>query len=500
MSEDIRRRAVRAIGASSVSSWLAKLISLLSTLVLVRLLAPEDFGLMAMATTVTGLIGFFNEVGIGAAIVQREALRDEELDGCFGISLLASGLLSAVTLLSSWPAAWYFDMPKLQPVIAVLGFGFLFGGLDTIPGSLLRRELRMQAVLWSGAVSVIIQSVVAIPLAAMGFGTWALVASFFIGQTVNTVWVWRVVSWRPSWPLRMRHGKGLFTYGLNITYTRVLWHVYMNADKLIIGKFLAERAVGIYDVGKSLASLPTSQISGVVTSIASPVFARVQADIPKLQSVLLRFTRGISYATFPALAGMALVAPDLVMVMLGPKWTEAVLPLQALCISEIFRTVASLQSQLLISTGNVSRLVRYSTLCAVVLPVSIGFGAWLDGLRGVSMAWAIVYPILAMWLLREATIVSRMSVRDFWRAVRQPAYGTAVMAAAVVGVSNAIAPFAWPSLVNLICEVATGSLTYLAYVVIFDREGLLEIRQVLSDFGIPDSKLDRWPLKQRGKD
>ena len=93
MTDDLRRRAVRAIGASSVGGWLAKLISLLSTLVLVRLLTPEDFGLMAIATTAAGFIGFFNEVGMGAAIVQRKELRDAEINGCFGIAVLASAVL-----------------------------------------------------------------------------------------------------------------------------------------------------------------------------------------------------------------------------------------------------------------------------------------------------------------------------------------------------------------------------------------------------------------------
>lgn len=497
MRQDLRRHVVRAVGATTAGSGLAKLISLLSTLVLARLLTPADFGLMAIASTVTGFIGFFNEVGIGAAIVQRTDVRDEEINGCFGIAILASTLLCGLAIALSWPTARFFAMPHLQPVLAVLGVGFFFGALNTVPISLLRRELRLQAVLWLGVTSAVLQSLAAIPLAFMGLGYWALVLSFFVGQTVSAIWLWRVVKWRPSLPMRLSEGRALLGYGLNITYTRVLWHLYMNVDKLIVGKFVGEHAVGIYDVSKSLASLPTSQITGVVISIASPVFSRVQADPPRLQAVFLRFTRGVAYLTFPALAGIAVVADQLVFVLLGPQWVEAVWPLQALCISEMVRSVAYLQSQLLISTGNVKRAVVYNAICAAALPIAIAAGASIGGLNGVATAWATAYPLLALWLLREAVAVIHLSYGDFWRAVRQPLFGTTVMVLTVLAGRLLIQPLALPAALGLTYAVAIAVSTYCAYMIFVDRDGLAEIRQVLHDFGVPVRHLNRWPFNHR---
>lgn len=497
MSEDLRRIAVRAIGATTAGSGLAKVISLLSTLVLARLLTPGDFGLMAIATTVVGFIGFFNEVGIGAAIVQRTQVRDEEINGCFGIAMLASTLLCGVAVALSWPLASIFSMPNLQPVLAVLGFGFFFGAVNTVPFAILRRDLRLQAVLWLGVTSAIVQAIIAIPIAFFGLGYWALVISFFVGQTISTLWLWRVVKWRPSLPLHLREGRALLGYGLDVTYTRVLWHFYMNADTLIVGKLLGERAVGIYDVSKSLASLPTSQITGMVISIASPVFSRLQADLPRLQVVLLRFTRGVAYLTFPALAGIAVVADQLVLVFLGPQWIEAAWPLRALCISEMVRSVAYLQSQLLISTGHVRRAVVYNAICAASLPLAIAAGAWLDGLRGVSVAWATAYPLLALWLLREALTVSQLRYVDFWHAVRHPLFGTGAMVLAVLATDEMLDSLAWPTAIGLACSIAVAALTYVAYLILIDREGMNEIRQVLGDLGVPIRHLNHWPFSHR---
>lgn len=496
MSDNLRQRAVRAMAAVTASQWLAKLVSLGTTLVLVRLLTPEDFGLMAIATTVTGLISYFDEIGLGAAIVQRKELRDEEVNGCFGIAMLTSAALCAVTVALSWPAAAFFDSPRLQPVLAVLAFGFFFGALNSVPMALLQRDMRLQATVWIGVTGAIVQSLVAIPLALLGFSYWALVISLFVGQTVSTIWFWRVAGWRPRWPMHLREGLGLLSYGLNVTYTRILWHLYMNADKLIIGKLLGERAVGVYDIGKSLASLPTAQISGLVTKVASPVFSRVQSDMERLQSAFLRFTRGVAYVTFPVLGGMALVAPDLVPVLLGDQWGAAVLPLQALCISEMVRAVANLQSQLLISSGHVARLVKYSTLCAVCLPSAIAAGAWLDGLRGVSIAWAVVYPLLSTWLLREVTLVTGLRYIEVWAAVRAPLLGTLIMAATITGVHYMLLAWSPSHGVLLVAQVGAAALAYLWFLVYADRDGLSEVRQALRDFGVPDARLQRWPFSR----
>lgn len=113
-----------------------------------------------------------------------------------------------------------------------------------------------------GITATSLQAVASIILAWFGFKYWSIVGGFFIGQTVATLWYWRAAGWRPQLPLRLREGRSLLGYGIDVTFTRVLWHLYMNVDKLIVGKLLGERAVGVYDVSRSLATLPTSQISG----------------------------------------------------------------------------------------------------------------------------------------------------------------------------------------------------------------------------------------------
>ena len=496
----MRRRVVRAVGANGLTSGLAKIVSLLTTLVLARLLAPEEFGLMALASTVIGVVGLFNEIGIGAAIVQQPTLRPEAVDGVFGMALIVSAALCALAVALSWPASVFFKLPPLEMVIVVMAFGFFFAAANSVPLALLRREMRFQAVLWAGFACVVAQSLTALLFGWLGYRHWAIVAGFFAGQLVETLWFWRVSPWRPRWPLQLRAGRELLGYGLNITASRVLWHLYMNADKMIVGRLMNAHAVGVYDVSRSLAGLPTSQIAGLVVGIAAPVYARVQGDPARLQAVQLRLTRGVAYLSFPLLLGIAAMAEELVAVLLGPQWSEAALPLRALCGAEMVACIANLQSQLLISTGHVRRLLRYNLLCTGVMPMAIAAGAWADGLRGVSLAWLSVYPLLALWLLNEALGVSKLRYRDFWRAVRQPLGGALTTAAALLLLRLAF-DHGWPeapAALRLAAGVALGTLVYLAYLVAIDREGVAEVRQVLADIGVPAKALARWPFV-RGK-
>lgn len=494
MTGDMRRSVVRAIGSSTVISVLSKVMSLCATLVLVRLLSPGDFGLVAIATTVTGLIGFFNEIGLGSAIVQRQNVTDDEIDGCFGIAMIASSVLVVVTMALAWPASRFYEMPDLFHVLLVLGACLYFGALNTIPLALLRKQLRFQPVLWCSAVAVLVQAAVAIPLAALGWRHWSIVVGFVLGQCATTAWYWTASRWRPGWPISLSKGRELMGYGLNITTTRVLWHLYMNADKLIIGKLLGAHAVGVYDVSRSLSNLPTSQIAGVATNIASPVYARLQGDRQALRGAMVRLVRGVTYLALPVLGGMAVLADPLIRTLLGNGWGEAVWPLRALCLAEMVACVANLQTQLLISSGQVRRLVRYNLLCALVMPCALALGAWLGGLVGVALAWALAYPVVYVWLLREVLVQCELPLAHFARALAKPVTGTLWMCAAVLALQLGMhvdhAPLA------LALGIAVGALTYLGHVAYLDSAGLAEIRQVLADLGVSPGKLDAWPFSR----
>lgn len=496
MSNELRSKTVKAVGHLGLGGALGKVISLASTLLMARLLTPADYGLMAMAMVVVGFVGFFNEVGIGAAIVQKTDLTEPEVNGCFLISVLASIVLCAVTALASPLVASFFGNQRLAPMVAVLSTAFVFGAFGTVPLAFLRKEMQFGAVAGITVSAVILQSLTALLLAYLGMGPWSLVWSFITSSVVQSLGAFLLSSWRPRGRYGVREAGGIVRYGLQVTVSRVFWYLYSNADKVVIGKVLGDKALGVYDMAFSLATLPTSQITTLATNVASPLFSRLQDEHPRLNGFILHFTRGVAYATYPALIGMLVTSRELVAVLLGDKWNTILVPFSALCVMGLIKSVDPLLSQVLIATGNAKKLSGYTLLCGIVMTLSVMGGAALGGLRGVSLVWMMVYPLLSVRLLYLVSGVTGLKMADYYRTLLRVLAGAAAMAATVLLVREAFLRLGAAPLPLLAVEVATGAAAYLMWIVLFDRRGLGEIRQVMIDLGIAERRLARWPFNR----
>jgi O-antigen/teichoic acid export membrane protein len=494
MSNDLRSKTVKAIGHLGAAGALGKIISLGSTLVLARILTPADYGLMALAMVVIGFVGFFNEVGIGSAIVQKPKLNAEEVNGCFAIALMASTVLFTGTVLLSGVLAGFFGNPKLGPMIAVLASAFVLGAFGTVPLAFLRKDMQFKAI---GGITILVsltQTLLCLLLAWLGWGVWALVWSFIAASALQSGAALYLSAWRLKGGIGLRAAKDLVMYGLQITSTRVFWYLYMNADKVIIGRVIGEKAVGVYDMAFSLATLPSSQITTLATNVAAPLFAKLQHDMDELNSFLLHFTRGVAYATYPALIGMLVVSRELIPVILGDKWDAVLVPFGALCLMGLIKSVDPLLSQVLISTGYARKLSAYTLMCGVVISGSMVAGAIYGGLLGVSLVWVCVYPILSVKLLYETCKITGLKMSAYYMAILPVLAGAVAMAIGVLAIRALAFAAGLPLFGVLLCEVIGGGVVYLLWIVYLDRRGVSEIRQVMIDLGVPAHKFDRWPF------
>lgn len=494
MSNDLRQKTVRAMGHLGLGGALGKVISLASTLVMARLLTPGDYGLMALAMVVIGFVTCFNDVGIGSAIVQKEEFTEEEVNGCFAISLMVGAALSAVTALLSGVIAHYFGDPRLQPMIAVLASAFFLGSSATVPMAFLRREMHFKAIAGINLLAVLVQTATCLALAATGHGAWSLVTGYVVSIVIQTAGTFYLSPWRPRGRVGLRAATSLVTYGVHVTASRIFFYIYSSVDKAVIGKVLGNRALGIYEMAFSLATLPTAQITTMVTNVAAPVFARMQNDHPRLQGALLSLTRALAYVTYPALIGMLVTSGELIPVILGPGWEEVQIPFAALCLMGLIKSVDPLLSQVLISAGHAKRLSAYTALCGLTMAPSVWVGATVDGLRGVALVWGVVYPLLTVRVLWNVHRVIGLRMRDYYLNLLPVLLAVAVMAGAVLAVRWAGLSAGVPVPVMLGVEVATGALAYALWIVYGDRNGLTQLRQIMLDVGISRQRLDRWPF------
>jgi PST family polysaccharide transporter len=267
-------------------------------------------------------------------------------------------------------------------------------------------------------------------------------------------------------------------FGWQMVVSQVTWYLYTNADFAIVGRVLGKAPLGAYTIGWSMASIPVDRISAVVGRVTPAVLAAVQTDQPALRRYFAGLTEALAAITFPASIGLALVADQFVLVALGDGWVAAILPLRLLALYAGFRSIATLYGQVLVATGRGRLLMQFNLLALLILPALFYLGTgW--GTAGVAAGWIVGYPIVAVgFFLRYVLRFTGMSAAAYLRALWPATSGTAVMAAAVLGLRQLTdGLLAAPTALAL--NAAAGILVYVGYGLLVHRDRLEVIRRTI---------------------
>lgn len=493
--DQLKNKTLQGLMYLGLGKGAAKLISFVNTLLLARLLTPEDYGLMALVMVVVGFIGFFNEIGLGSAIKHRLDISQAELNGAFSLAILISASLYAGLYAASPFLAGYFGYPILSDMLKVVALSFIIGAIATVPDALIARDMRFKLYAGIDFAMILLQCVVTLLLAWFGFKAWALVWGFLASQIFKTCSIFWFSQWRPSRIGDLRAARALMKFGVTVTYSRLTWYFYNNAKTVIISKVLSAQQMGIYSMAATLSSLPTQYITSLVIQIAAPLFSRMQTDLSRLDNALRRLTSGIALMGFPVMAGMGLTAAELVPVLLGDNWLDVVFILQILCLLGLVKSVDPLITQAFISIGKPNITAKYTTLCAVTIPLSVYIGAVFGGLPGVALAMVIAYPLSSLYLFYQARRVLDFSLRRYLRALQTPIEACLFMAG-MVWLTQLACYHYLPQqlLLTLILKTVAGIAAYGFYLVYVRQSGLRDCYEVLTELGVKPAKLQRWPF------
>lgn len=479
------RSLVQGVAWTGGMKWLTQLFSWAVTLIVARVLTPEDYGLMGMALVFLGFVELVNEFGIGAAVVQREEITARQVDQLGGFSIVVGLLLFGACAAASPLVAAFFHEPPVRWIVVVLSFNFVISSFRVIPRSLLTRELRFRELAWIDGAGAVVTSLLTLVLALAGFRYWSLVAGGVASAVVSTVLVLRLRPVWPGWPGQLETIASEIRFGWNVVVSRVAWYAYSNADFAVVGRILGTVALGAYNIGWTLASVPVEKISVLIGRVTPAVFARVQDEPERLRRYLRLVTQGISLLTFPAAVGLALVTDDFVLVVLGDKWRPAIVPLRLLALYGGFRSVTTLFAQILTATDRTRENMWYSVIMALLLPALFVAGTrW--GTVGVAAVWLTAYPLLIALLPMRATLrLIGMSLGEYLGALWPAASACLLMAAAVVAVRLAL-PQEVARQARLAATVGAGAVVYAGIVFSLYRERVTRAWSYLRGTGDPD--------------
>ncbi|CDX14000.1 Polysaccharide biosynthesis protein [Mesorhizobium sp. ORS 3324] len=414
---DIRRglakRSVVGMFWTGLSMGALAVAELVALLLLARLLSPNEFGLYSAALIVIRFSTIFQGLGITPAIVQRPVLEERHLRVGYTLSLLLGLAVTALVWAMAPTIASLLRLADLTPIVRAICFIFLFQGGSMVALASAQRALRFRWLALVDAIAFAVGYVVVGPvLAWLGFGIWSLVAALLVQQLFRTI-VLLAGQPHPMRPLLERSAiLELLYFGGGFTIARVFNYLATQLDRLVVGRYLGADALGVYGLSSQLMTTPAVIVGQVLDRVLFPTMALVQEEPVRLARAYRSAVAGCAILVLPASVVVAIVAPELVRVILGRGWDGAVAPLQVLAFSMLFRTSYKLSDSVSRATGTVyARAWRQA-----VFTIGVFVGAFIGQLWGVEgvafgvgMAFGINFFLMAQLSLR----VTAMTWREF---------------------------------------------------------------------------------------
>jgi teichuronic acid exporter len=461
---------------NTAAKTIGQAVSWLVTLLVIRLLTPQDYGLMAMSVVIISLVTGFAEFGLGGSLIQAQTVSRVELARLAGV-LAAMNLGCGVLVFAGADLyAALLHEPRLADIVRVLALQFALNAIDAVPQAIAYREMQFKRMAGIELAVMLLGSAVTLVLAWLGAGVWALVVGTIASGVLRTTLFVSLSTF--VWPSIHLGGMGRhLRFGGAMTAGRMLWQFTFQADVLIAGRFLTSQAVGLYSVALHLATLPMNKAMGILNQVAFSAVARLQEDLPRMRERLLDALRLLALAAIPALWGVCAVAPEFVDVALGDAWHPAIFALQIVSLFTPVRMIGAVFSTALAGIGRADLDLRNMAINAVVLPAAFLVGVqW--GVDGLAASWAIAVPIASALNFPRTLGSLGIHLSQVWAAVRVPFAAGVIMLACVAGLRMALLDHG--ELVRLPLLVAFGAASYLGSVHLLDRSIWIDARRLVA--------------------
>ena len=417
--KDLKERMIRGGFAKVCSQGANFVVRVGSLMILARLLDPKDFGLVGMVTAVTGVFHLFKDFGLSTATVQRTTVTEEQLSTLFWINMLLGAMLGILSLAIAPAIAKFYHEPRLLGVTAVLGAGFLFNAAGVQHAAILQRQMRFTTLAVIESVSLLAGTVVGFTMAIRGYRYWALVATTIIIPLVSTICAWLTTTWIPGLPRKQVGIRSMMGFGGTLTLNGLVAYVAYNLEKVLLGRFWGADAVGLYGRAFQLVNIPTDNLNTAVGGVVFSALSRVQDDAERFRSFFLKSYSLVLTLTIPITVVCTLFAGDVILVLLGPKWAEAVPIFRLLAPTILIFALINPLGWLLYSLGMVGRGLKIALVFAPL--IIAGYVVGLPyGPKGVAFAYSVVMILWVVphiaWCIHGTVI----SFRDILLAVSRP--------------------------------------------------------------------------------
>lgn len=443
---NLREKAIKGVFWTGVQNWGSNLATSIVLLILARLLGVRTFGLVALAGVFIAFLQIFQRQGLAQAVVQRADLKPGHLNAAFWISVASGVVLTVVGVAAADPVAFVLvrwqpkpiNVALLASVIRWLSLSFLIAALGNTPQAILRRNLAFKSLAMRSLAASLVGGIVGVAMAFYGFGVWSLVGQRLTSALAGTITLWAACRWWPGIAVSFRHFRDLFGFGVYLMGNETVAFFNRRIPDLLIGAFLGPMALGYYTVGYQLLLIMRRLFTQSISGVALPTFSRLQHDYAQMGQALLTATSMTSLLAIPAFLGMAALAPELVVGLIGEKWNQSVPIMQILAFIGVVQSVTFFNTPVIIACGKPSWALGLGLVNAVanvvVLTIALPWGIVVVAAAFVIRGYAFApLPLLAVRKLIG------LSIGRYFGQLIAPTTGSLVMVVFVYIAKRALA-------------------------------------------------------------
>lgn len=431
LEQNLKEKSVKGGARTVAAQSISFLLNVASTILLARLLLPQDYGLIAMVTSFTGFVLIFKDLGLSQAVIQRDKLTQEEVSMVFWLNLGVSACLSVLISLLGPLLVWFYDEPKLLLISLAYASIALIGGLSVQHSALLNRQMQFKKLSQITILASAISLAVGLLLAYTDFGYWALVSINVVNVTVQTILLWLHCDWRPIWVKIDSRVKSYLDFGAGVSGFNMINYFSRNLDNVLIGRMIGSNALGLYAKAYQLLMLPITQLRDPLNAVGIPALSALIHDKWKYKHYYSQFLFLLAFFSFPLVAYLYLEAHNIILLLLGENWVEASYIFKLLAFTALIQPVASTRGMVMITNGLTKRYFLWGLYNAIAVSIAFIVGIIWNGIEGLAIAYAAVNYLILIPSLRFCFSHTQVDVFDFFKACYQPFVCTLVAGVAL---------------------------------------------------------------------
>ena len=447
----------------------------LTTFWVIRLLMPEDYALVAMADVFSGFLTLIAGAMFNSSIIRDRQLTHESLRNIFGLIIVFHLFFFTLQLALAVPLGIYYEEPRVSDILVINAVILLINMFSIIPASLLNKEMAFKKTSLISAFTNIVTSLVTLALAYNDFGFWAIILGEITNKVVGTLLLLIV---KPAFYIpcfRFKEIKGHILFGSALTVHSIIFYIFLHIDVFIAGRVLTLAEVGFYAVATQIALMPQRKMLPLLKNVAFPAFSSIQTDAKSVAFYIYKAQRICFLITIPVFWGLASIADTVIPLILGDKWSAAVVPAMLLLVVMPLRFSEELFNPALKSIGAVGHMIKNVVITMTVLLVALYFTIEYKA-TGLALAWGIAFPLSYCIVLfrnsRKLQFELSALIRNF---VRIGGCG-AVMVASVYATKYYLPD---ETVVNLVTYIVVGGISYFLSASVLYRTGVDELKKLI---------------------